>query len=185
MKSIKSSGLYINGIISIVIGFVFVLANDKAIEGIFSITGVLIALLGLVVLTKVLFFDKSNVLKNPIFILEGILNLALGIVMFFYPNFILHFVMLLIGIWAMIIGLVQVVYFFKIKSVIKTGYYILASGILFILLGILITFYPELVVSTVAIIVGLIIIIVGIILVYLGYQINKNKENFTDYKIVE
>lgn len=185
MNNIKSTGLYINGIIAIIVGFVFLLANDKAIEGILSIIGAVIGIFGLVILAKVLFFDKKNILKNPIFILEGLLNLILGIVMFLNPNLILHFVMLLIGIWTIIIGLVQIIYFFKIKSVLKTGYYILVGGILFLLLGFLITFYPEFIVSTVAIIVGIIIILTGIILVYLGYQVSKNKEKFTDYKIVE
>ena len=185
MKSVKSAGLFVNGIIAIVVGFVFVLANDKAIEGILSIIGAVIGLLGIVILAKVLFFDKKDALKNPIFILEGLLNLVLGLVMFYNPTLILHFVMLLIGLWAMIIGVVQIIYFFKIKSFIKTGYYILVGGVLFVLLGFIIIFYPEFIVSTVAIIVGLIIIIIGIILIYLGYQIDKNKENFSNYTIVE
>jgi len=185
MKSVKSTGLFVNGIIAIIIGFVFVFTNDKAVEGILSIIGAVIGLLGLIILAKVLFFDKKNAFSNPIFIIEALLNLVLGLLMLLNPKLILHFMMLLIGLWSIIIGIVQIIYFFKIKAVIKTGYYILIGGIIFLLLGFLITFYPEFIVSTVAIIVGLLIITIGLILVYLGYMVNKNQDNFTNYTIVE
>ena len=185
MKSIKSTGLFVNGAVAIVIGFIFIFANDKAIEGILSIVGAIIGLAGLVILAKILFFDKKNAFRNPIFILEGLLNLILGLVMFFNPSLILHFVMLLIGLWAIIIGIVQIIYYFKIKSVIKSSLYILIGGIALVLLGFVITFYPEIIVSTIAIIVGLLIVIIGAILVYLGYIVNKNKDNFSDYKLIE
>ena len=185
MKRVKSTGLFVNGAIAIAVGLVFILANNKAIESILSIIGAVIGLLGLAILAKILFYDKKDALKNPIFILEGLLNFVLGLVMFLNPTLILHFMMLLIGLWAIIIGVVQIIYFFKIKSVIKTGYYILVGGILFVILGFFISFFPEFIVSTVAIIIGLIIVLIGIILVYLGYQVNKNKENFTDYKLIE
>jgi len=138
MKRVKSTGLFVNGAIAIAVGLVFILANNKAIESILSIIGAVIGLLGLAILAKILFYDKKDALKNPIFILEGLLNFVLGLVMFLNPTLILHFMMLLIGLWAIIIGVVQIIYFFKIKSVIKTGYYILVGGILFVILGFLI-----------------------------------------------
>jgi uncharacterized membrane protein HdeD (DUF308 family) len=185
MKSLKSSSLFINGIIAIVIGLIFVFTADKAIEGILSIFGLGLGIAGVVMLAKHFLIDRKKTGINNFLLFEALFNLILGIIIFIMPSIMVNFVMFLIGLWALLIGLMQIVYFTKIKSVLKNNYLILSSGLLFAILGVVLIFNPSIIVSTIAIIIGIVIFIIGLILIYFGYLIHKNRKSFTDYKIVE
>ena len=185
MKNNKSTAIIINGLLAIIIGVVFIISQGKAIEGILSIVGVIIAISGVIILAKYFFIDKKPEQKNIFSLLEGFLNLSLGLIIFIKPEIMIHFVMFLIGLWALFIGIVQISYLLKIRKIIKLPFLTLSGSIISMIIGIIFMFYPEIIISTFSVIIGIIILFAGITMLYLGYNINKANEKFDNYTIVE
>jgi len=185
MKQPKSIGLVINGLIAIIIGIVFITATDQAIEGILSVLGLFLGIAGAAMLIKAFFFKSKSHKVNSFLMIEGFFNLALGLILFLNPAMMLHFVMLVVGFWAFAIGIMQIYYSIVIRKVVKSSPFIMGGGAIMSILGLFLIFEPEVIVSTIALFIGIMIVILGFVLLFLAYQIHKNKDAFTSYKVVE
>ena len=177
MKKIKWTGLAINGGVALIVGLIFIFLPQTLTLSIVKILGIILGITGITMLFVTFFKQKHNGAVNLYFVIQGILNLALGVIMIFNPKLMLDFIMLVIGIWALAIGLFQILFALKLRKIVNSGIFLIASGIIFVGIGITMIMYPETIVTTLLSIMGIIISILGVILLYFSYLIYKqNKE---------
>ncbi len=182
IQKIKWTGLAINGAISIAVGSVFIFMPQELILSIVKILGIILGISGLAMLFFTLFHLKSKGPINIYYLIQGILNLALGIVMVSTPTLMVDFIMFTIGIWAVAIGIFQIVFALQVKTIINSSLFLLGNGILFVVLGLAMIFEPQLVIQSLLALIGSIVALLGIIILFFSYKVYqlqttiKNKE---------
>jgi uncharacterized membrane protein HdeD (DUF308 family) len=106
---------------------------------------------------------------------RGILGIIVGIVTFFWPAITELALVLLIGAWALVTGIMELNFAFR--SVRETGakWLFAVSGILSIILGILLLVRPIAAIIAVIWIIGAYAVIAGIVLIVLGFRLRSPK----------
>ena len=106
---------------------------------------------------------------------RGILGIIVGIVTFFWPAITELALVLLIGAWALVTGIMELNFAFR--SVRETGskWLFAVSGILSIILGILLLVRPIAAIIAVIWIIGAYAVIAGIVLIVLGFRLRSSK----------
>jgi uncharacterized membrane protein HdeD (DUF308 family) len=131
-----------------------------ALRGVFAIVFALIAFFspGATLLSFVLFFSAymlvdgvfgivagvraaSNHQRWGLLILEGILNILVGIVAFMMPGLTLVFFVTLMAVWSLITGILMIVAAFKLNPAFGRGWLIF-SGIVSVLFGVALLIAP-------------------------------------------
>jgi len=106
---------------------------------------------------------------------RGILGIIVGIITFFWPAITELALVLLIGAWALIAGIMELNFAFR--SVGETGakWLFAVSGILSIILGILLLVRPIAGIIVVIWAIGAYAILAGIVLIVLGFRLRSPK----------
>jgi uncharacterized membrane protein HdeD (DUF308 family) len=106
---------------------------------------------------------------------RGILGIIVGIITFFWPAITELVLILLIGAWALVTGIMELNFAFR--SVRETGakWLFAVSGILSIILGILLLIRPIAAIIAVIWIIGAYAVIAGIVLIVLGFRLRSPK----------
>jgi len=106
---------------------------------------------------------------------RGILGIIVGIVTFFWPAITELALVLLIGAWALVTGIMELNFAFR--SVRETGakWLFAVSGILSIILGILLLVRPVAAIIVVIWAIGAYAVLAGIVLIVLGFRLRSQK----------
>jgi len=131
-----------------------------ALRGVFAIVFALIAFFwpGATILSFVLFFSAymlvdgvfgivagvraaSNHQRWGLLVVEGILNILVGIVAFLMPGLTVVFFVTLMAVWSLITGIVMIVAAFKLNPAFGRGWLIF-SGIVSVLFGVALLIAP-------------------------------------------
>lgn len=172
----KWIGLALNGTVAIIIGLIFIFMPHQFITSIIKIIGLILAVSGAVMLFFSFFRNKSKGALNIYYIAQGIINLAIGIIMFVNPVLMIDFLLFVIGLWALAIGVFQVIYALRVRKVINSGFFLLANGLMFIAIGLIMVIEPEFIITAMLAITGGIVGFLGLIILFfsfLVYQHNK------------
>ena len=181
----KWTGLAINGAIALVIGLIFIFLPKHFTESIVKILGVALAVSGFVMLFFSFFRRQHQGAINIYLIIQGILNLALGLIMFINPSLMIDFIMFVLGLWALIIGLFQIFYALKVRKTVNSGMILLINGIIFMGLGLMMIINPEIILHALLSIVGALIALLGVVLFYFSFIIYKNNKITTSIDVTE
>lgn len=157
--------LLINGVISLFIGITFSFLRIGSMPLITKILGYSIITSGLAF--GVYFVYTLNKGKtNFITLLEGSALVAIGLFMLIKPNEMLMLILLLIGIWVVISGLIQVYYTFIFRNLHKYNYIMLVTGLLSINTGLVLSIKHEITSDLMGTIFGIINLVSGIVMLY-------------------
>lgn len=179
-KTVRHWWLYlIAGILSIIAGIV---VFCKPLEGYLTLSimfGILMLVTGITELV-VSGTSRNYFTSRGYSIVNGILDLILGLFLCCYPRLTLIALPIIVGVWMMfnsftIIGLGSDMDSFRVKG---SGW-VIAAGVILLLLSLGITFFP-LTIGTASIIVltGSILIVFGIIIIALGLRLRRIHEHF-------
>lgn len=103
------------------------------------------------------------------YVLEGILGIAVGIATFFYPNITAQALVYLIGFWAILTGIFEVVAGFELP--ISKDWLLVLAGVLSILFGVLVFFNPGSGAVAVVWIIGIYALVFGVTFLVLGIRL--------------
>jgi len=106
---------------------------------------------------------------------RGICGIIVGIVTFFWPAITELALVLLIGAWALITGVMELTFAFKAVKETGAKWLFVVSGILSIILGLLILIRPIAGIIAVIWIIGAYAIIAGIVLIIVGFRLRSPK----------
>ena len=165
-----------------------------ALRGVFAIVFALIAFFspGATLLSFVLFFSAymlvdgvfgivagvraaSNHQRWGLLILEGILNILVGIVAFMMPGLTLVFFVTLMAVWSLITGILMIVAAFKLNPAFGRGWLIF-SGIVSVLFGVALLIAPLVGAVVLTWWLGAYALVFGIGLLVLAFKLKGRKD---------
>ncbi|PVE24554.1 hypothetical protein DC522_09405 [Microvirga sp. KLBC 81] len=168
-----------------------------ALRGVFAIIFALIAFFwpGATILSFVLFFS-AYMLVDGVFgivsgiraasrnerwgllILEGVLNILVGIIAFVMPGLTVVFFVTLLAVWSLITGILMIVAAFKLNPAFGRGWLIF-SGLVSVLFGVALLIAPLIGAVVLTWWLGAYAMVFGIALVMLAFKLRSRKDEFT------
>jgi uncharacterized membrane protein HdeD (DUF308 family) len=106
-------------------------------------------------------------------VLEGLLALAAGILTFIWPDVTALGLILLIGIWAVMSGIAEIVAAIQLRRVIEGEWLLALAGVLSVLAGIVILVRPGAGALGIALVIGVYAVVFGVSLIGLGLRLRR------------
>ncbi len=168
-----------------------------ALRGVFAIIFSLIAFFwpGATLLSFVLFFS-AYMLVDGVFgivsgiraasrherwgllILEGVLDILVGIIAFIMPGLTLVFFVTLLAVWSLITGVLMIVAAFKLNPEFGRGWLIL-SGVVSVLFGVALLIAPLIGAVVLTWWLGAYALVFGVALIALAFKLRSRKDDIT------
>jgi len=119
-------------------------------------------------------FSYAKKGQNMFFwLIEGIINLSLGIILIINPEWLAKFLLLLIGLWALILGIYQLYAGFINSKSIKNNVLLKINGLAAIVIGLVLLFRPDMVANFIIQLLGVISVLIGSIMMYFAFVLKK------------
>ncbi|HET9416645.1 MAG TPA: DUF308 domain-containing protein, partial [Candidatus Limnocylindria bacterium] len=104
-------------------------------------------------------------------ILEGVVGLVAGVIALLLPAFAAEILILLIGAWAIVTGIVEIVLAYRLRRVISGEAWMALAGVASILFGVVIFLFPAAGALSIVWLLGSFAIAFGVFLVMLGWRL--------------
>lgn len=172
----KKNWLYLvmNGVISILIGVFLLLFQPDQMKVLVLYFGIVMVVIGVFMLFTAIRQIRQNKSAGML-LTESILTLVIGLIMMLFPTFSFKLFMILIGVWAIVIGIFQLAILISIKHQLKSKNILLFNGLLTIVLGVLLFFDPITTALFFLKIIGVFAVIFGILMIYFGIVLKMIK----------
>ena len=105
--------------------------------------------------------------------LEGVVALVAGVLALVLPDLTALALVVLIGIWAIVSGVVEIMAAIRLRRVIDTEWLLGISGVLSIIAGIVILVWPDAGAVAISWLIGTYAIVFGIVFVWLGFKLRR------------
>jgi uncharacterized membrane protein HdeD (DUF308 family) len=152
---------YGNGILAILFGSIAIIFPGITIIGLAFYFAVTI-ILGGVLLTVSSIRSRKTIPNWQLMLTEGIIGILIGLVILARPGTAAAFFIVVMGIWAMVIGLIFIISYFRLTlPAILKPFHIL-TGLLSVIIGIIIILNPFESTRIVVILIGIYVIAYGI-----------------------
>ena len=174
MEALKNKWflLMANATIAIIAGIVFLFVPEQTLATIGFAAGIVILLSGLFLTFGAFSYAKQG--KNMFFwLVEGLINLSLGIILIVNPTWLIEFLLILIGLWALILGVYQLYTGFVSSKHIKNNNLLKINGLAATVVGLVLLFKPDMIASFVVQLLGVISILIGGIMMYFAFALKK------------
>jgi len=166
--------LAINGVLAIFVGILLLFCTADFIKTVVMYIGLIILLCGIFLLGLAIYYLKKD-RKVATMMIESIISITIGIIIMIFPEGSLNWFLILLGVWAVIVGIFQLVILVNIGKYVANKNVILFNGLLTIALGVFLMLYPVTFASAVAKILGIAAVVFGVMMIYLGFSIRKLK----------
>lgn len=163
--------LIIQALLAIGIGLAFLLNPDGMVTTSSYIIGIVLIIYGAMESISG-FKAKKDYNFGQLVINDGIISIIIGLILIFWPNLGPNMVMIILGAWIIIGGLIQLVIANKFKD--NSGSRNV-RGVLAIILGVLIIFNPSDSVQLVSMTIGGLSLIYGLFLLFQIIRFGKDK----------
>jgi uncharacterized membrane protein HdeD (DUF308 family) len=163
----------VNGLIAILFGILLFLHPD-VIVNLTKYFGILILAGGAIMLVIAI----SNMKKekpHALLLAEALAAILIGAVIAFYPKNTLQIFMVMIGIWATIIGLMQIIMAIQMKNKVSNHQIFTINGVITLVFGLLLFFNPMGGVRLLLYLIALLALASGVLLIYLGIKVKGAK----------
>lgn len=174
----KKSNWYIfllNGLVAIFFGMLLLVTPMSTIVAWTLYFGLLVMLSGLI-----MFFIAYRNMKSKksytVMMIESILAFLIGGVIVFYPRSTWDVFLVMIGIWATMMGLLQIVMAVRMQKKVSHHSLFTINGVITLVFGLLLLINPIPTSRVLFIIIGLLAVVAGVMLLYLAVKVKGVKE---------
>ena len=164
----------VNGLIAIAFGLLALLLPKETIVTLIKYFGILV-LLGGAILLLVAISNMKKEKPHVLLMAEAIAAILIGAVITFYPQVSLKLFLIMVGVWAAIVGLLQIILAIQMKGKVKNHKLFTINGVITLIVGLLLFFDPMGAISILLKIVGLLSLAAGALLIYLGIEVKSSK----------
>ncbi|MFG1945502.1 HdeD family acid-resistance protein [Nonomuraea sp. NPDC048826] len=112
-------------------------------------------------------------------IFTAVVGVLAGVAAVLWPGVTVLVLTLLVGFWAIVIGVMEIVVAWRIRKEIKGEALIMIAGALAILFGVLVLIAPALGAISIALLIGFYAILAGVALVALSLRVRKRQRSVT------
>lgn len=164
--------LALRGLIAIIFGVATLVWPGIALKALVLLFGVYALLDGVVALVVAI---QTREMLNLwwVWLLEGLVGLAIGILTFLRPGVTEIALLYLIAAWAILTGAFEVVVAAELRKLIERDWLLALDGILSIILGVLLAIRPAQGALAVTWLIGLYAIVVGALLLVLAFRLRR------------
>jgi uncharacterized membrane protein HdeD (DUF308 family) len=160
----------VNGLIAILFGLLALLVPVATILTMTIYIGLFILLGGLIMFYVA--YRNQRAEKSYLMLMsEAVLAILVGAVIAFWPSLSLQIFLVMIGIWATIMGLLQIIVAVRMKGKVSNHSMFTLNGIITLVFGLLLFFNPLGAIKALFFVIGLLAVLAGLILVYLAFKI--------------
>lgn len=163
-----------NGLIAVLFGLLLLGFTQEVIKTIVIWFGAIVLICGIGLVALAI----RNVRKDKgslIIILEAVVTIAIGLVILIKPGDSLDLFLTLIGIWAVIIGIIQLVILINIKEAVRQKNLLLVNALVTIGLGAVLIFFKGIFASVLVTIIGIFSLLLGILMIYFSFVLRSVK----------
>ena len=106
-------------------------------------------------------------------ILEGALGVSLGLLTFFRPVAMAEVWMILIAVWAVLTGILEIITAVALRKVIQGEIWMILGGVVSLLFGVLLLIYPTAGAIAIGFIIGIFAVLFGVFFILLAFRMKK------------
>lgn len=121
---------------------------------------------------------KAETRDRAFHLLEGLLGIAVGVIIFLYPDQAGTAIVLVIGLWAVATGIFEIISAVRLRREIADEWLLGLSGVLFVILGAILIVRPQFGQVTTTYVLGTYGLIFGVVLVVLGLRLRQLRPVF-------
>lgn len=158
----------LRGILLLLFGLFALFSPGAVLASIILYLGIVAAISGIFTIIGSIFSKHEGKMMG---VLEGLIYLIIGIVFIASPLFVLASLVYFIAIWALISGIMQIIYAIKLRKVIANEWLAIISGIISIIFALVL--FSNVVASgnAVVMVIGIFAVISGIMYIMLSFKI--------------
>jgi uncharacterized membrane protein HdeD (DUF308 family) len=162
----------LNGVIALIYGFLALFLPDDTLIVVARYTGIVILLAG-IVFAFVAYNRVQKQIAYGIILAEAIVLVVLGILILVYTVETISFFVSLIGIWAIVLGIIQLIALVDIGQQMANKNFFLINAIVSLLFGALLLLNPFAAIKTLVIISGLLALFFGFVMIWFAFNLKS------------
>lgn len=164
--------LTINGIAAIIFGLLAIFWPGITLLILFIYFGILAVFTGMFfIIGGLLNYQKTELWDFWLF--EGVLNISIGAIILAFPEVSVKLFLILIGLWALLTGFIQIISAIKLRSVIPQYYIYVINGLLALIFGLLIILNPFETALVLTVFIGTYAVVLGIFSIVISLKMRK------------
>ncbi|MCK4638912.1 MAG: DUF308 domain-containing protein [Bacteroidales bacterium] len=166
--------LAVNGLIALLLGILIISTPATTLIIIGKYFGLVILVGGLILLFTA-FYNIKKEKSYGLILIESVITIILGILILIYTRKTLEIFVILIGIWAIIIGISQLAILIDKNYYTSKKYLFLFNGLLTVVLGVFMLFNPFAMGQFFITLAGIGAIVFGILLIFFAFKIKERQ----------
>ncbi len=163
--------LAFNGLIALLFGLMAIFSPLDTLKVIIMYFGIVMLIVGIAMLFGV-YSSMKNKLNYGTDLISALVTIALGIVLAFFTERKLQIFVIVIGIWAIMLGIGQLLIMKDLKSK-GDKKFLLYSGLFTLVFGVLLFFNPFALASIFVVIAGVMSTIIGLVLISFAFKLKN------------
>lgn len=156
----------LRGVLAIVFGVIALVYPGATLTALALVFGAYAFIDGVFAIASAIGFGGRD---SVWYVLGGILGIAVGIATFFYPNITAQALIYLVGLWAILTGIFEVIAGFELPF--EKDWLLALAGALSIIFGVLVFFNPGSGAVAIVWLIGIYAVLFGITLVVFGIRL--------------
>ncbi len=168
--------LLVSGLIALFYGILAIFATQGLILTIVTYLGALILIASLVMLYGV-YSNYKNHLFKIYDLIQGLVMLILGVMLTFFSQNSLQFFVIIIGLWAILMGIIQLYTAFNLPTEYNGKTSFIINGLITIVFGTALLFNPFEMARYMVVLTGVLAILVGIVLLFFAFKLKSYRIN--------
>jgi len=163
---------FVNGLIAILFGLLALFVPVSTIVTLTLYFGLVLIIGGAIMFYFSFKYMKAQ--KNYLLLMaEAILAIILGAIIVFYPQGSLQIFLILVGVWASVIGLLQIIISVQMKKKVANHGLFTINGVITLVFGLLLFFDPMGTIKALFMVIGVMALVAGLLLVYLAFKVKS------------
>jgi uncharacterized membrane protein HdeD (DUF308 family) len=167
---------FVNGLIAILFSLLLLFVPESTILGVVRIFGIILLLSGLIIFYSS--FKNMKAKKSYLLLMiEGIFAILIGAVIAINPGNSLNIFLILVGIWAVAMGLVQIIVAVQMRKKVSNHSLFTINGVITLVFGLLLFYNPMGTAKALLTVIGILALAAGVLLVYLAFKVRAMVES--------
>ena len=166
--------ILIRGLIALIFGILVLAWPGIAIAVFVIIFGAYVFVDGIFTLVAAINYKAGAGSRTWLFI-RGIAGIIVGLVIFFFPVIAAAALVILVAAWALVTGVMELIFAFKANQDTAIRWMFAISGILSLILGLLMVAQPIIGALVIVWVIGIYAVLAGILLIILAFRLRSAK----------
>ena len=176
--------MFVNGIIAAVVGLILLFVKGDAVQLLIKWTGIILIIVAATLIGVDIFAAiKKRYWGSLTFI--SVFILVAGIICAFMPESVRNFLLVAIGVWAILTGVFQIITTIKFRKHVPQNALSIVNGVLMVVLGVIFVFNPEIMAKAMTFIVGAFLVISGLWEIFNAFRFKKIAKNIERDKLAD